>query len=58
LFSKAIELDADFALAYGMAVWCYVWRKINGWITDRVQEIAERAIQVTELFGQVEDGDL
>jgi hypothetical protein len=29
LFSKAIELDADFASAYGMAAWCYVWRKIN-----------------------------
>jgi TolB-like protein len=43
LFSKAIELDADFALAYGMAAWCYVWRKINGWMTDRVQEIAEAA---------------
>ena len=43
LFSKAIELDPDFASAYGMAAWCYVWRKINGWMTDRVQEIAEAA---------------
>ena len=24
-----------------MAAWCYLWRKINGWITDRTQEIAE-----------------
>jgi TolB-like protein len=41
LFLKAIELDPDFASAYGMAAWCYTWRKINGWMTDRVQEIAE-----------------
>ena len=41
LFSKAIELDADFASAYGMAAWCYVWRKINGWMIDYVGEIAQ-----------------
>ena len=42
-FYKAIELDPDFASAYGMAAWCYAWRKINGWMTERVQEIAETA---------------
>jgi TolB-like protein len=41
LFLRAIELDPGFASAYGMAAWCYTWRKINGWMTDRVQEIAE-----------------
>jgi len=41
LFYKAIELDPHFASAYGMAAWCYAWRKINGWMTDRAQEIAE-----------------
>jgi TolB-like protein/Tfp pilus assembly protein PilF len=41
LFSKAIELDPNYASAYAMAAWCYFWRKINGWMTDRVQEIAE-----------------
>jgi tetratricopeptide (TPR) repeat protein len=41
LFCKAIDLDVDFARPYGMAAWCYVWRKLNGWVTDRVQEIAE-----------------
>jgi TolB-like protein len=41
LFYKAIELDSNFALPYGMAAWCYVWRKMNGWMTDRAQEIAE-----------------
>ena len=43
LFYKAIELDPDFASAYGMAAWCYVWRKINGWMTEPRQEIAETA---------------
>ena len=41
LFYKTIELDPHFASAYGMAAWCYAWRKINGWMTDRVKEIAE-----------------
>jgi tetratricopeptide (TPR) repeat protein len=51
-FYKAIELDADFASAYGMAAWCYGWRKINAWMTDRAQEIAETerlARRATEL---------
>jgi TolB-like protein len=43
LFYEAIEFDPEFASAYGMAAWCYAWRKINGWMTDRVQEIAETA---------------
>jgi TolB-like protein len=41
LFNKAIELDPDFASAYGMAAWCYFWRKLNDWMTDRSKEIAE-----------------
>jgi TolB-like protein len=41
LFYKAIEADPEFASAYGMAAWCYGWRKINGWMTDTVEEIAE-----------------
>jgi TolB-like protein len=43
LFYKAIELDPDFASAYAMAAWCHFWRKINGWMIDRAQEIAEGA---------------
>ena len=31
---KAAELDPDFASAYGMAAWCYFWRKVDGWMTD------------------------
>ncbi|HEY2473259.1 MAG TPA: winged helix-turn-helix domain-containing protein [Candidatus Cybelea sp.] len=40
-FRKAIELDPDFASAYGMAAWCFFWRKVNGWMTDRSKEIPE-----------------
>jgi len=40
-FSKAIELDPNFAAAFGMAAQCYFWRKANGWMIDRAQEIAE-----------------
>ena len=43
LFTKAIELDPDFASAYGMAAWCYVRRKGSRWIVDRMQETAETA---------------
>ena len=43
LFRRAVELDPDFASAYGMAAFCYVVRKINGWTTNRVQEMAESA---------------
>jgi adenylate cyclase len=52
LFFKAIELDPNFASAHGMAAWCYVLRKANGWMTDRGSEIAnaERlALRATEL---------
>jgi TolB-like protein/tetratricopeptide (TPR) repeat protein len=41
LFSAAIDRDPDFATAYGMAAWCYFWRMANGWMTDRVEEVAE-----------------
>ena len=41
LFYRAIDLDADFAAAYGMAAWCHFWRKVNGWMADHTREIAE-----------------
>nr|WP_218583988.1 winged helix-turn-helix domain-containing tetratricopeptide repeat protein [Pseudomonas akapageensis] len=41
MFYTAIELDPEFASAYGMAAWCHFWRKLNGWMTDRTAEIAE-----------------
>ena len=48
LFYKAIELDPDFASAHGLAAWCYYWRMVNSWMTDRAQENAE----VTRLAGR------
>jgi TolB-like protein/Flp pilus assembly protein TadD len=41
LFHKAIELDPNFASAYGVAAWCYIWRKTQGWVDDSAQETAE-----------------
>src|SRR5262245_19386705 len=41
LFSRAIELDPDFASAYGMAAFCYDLRKWNSWMTDPAKEAAE-----------------
>ncbi len=43
MFYRAIELDPGYASAYGRAARCYGWRKVNSWMTDRVQEIAEAA---------------
>jgi TolB-like protein len=43
LFEKAIELDPDFASAYGTAAWCHFWRKVNGWMIDPKREAAEGA---------------
>jgi len=40
-FYRAIELDPNFASAYGMAARCYVQRTSGGWVTDRAQESAE-----------------
>jgi adenylate cyclase len=42
-FHQALQIDPDFASAYAMAAWCHFWRKVNGWMTDRSQEIAEGA---------------
>jgi TolB-like protein len=41
LLYNAIELDPEYAAAYGMAAWCHFWRKVNGWMDDRAREIAE-----------------
>ena len=42
-FYQALRIDPDFASAHAMAAWCHVWRKVNGWMTDRPREIAEGA---------------
>src|ERR1700724_1230463 len=52
LFKSAIELDPDFAPAYGRAAACYAWAKINGWISDtangiaEVKRLAQRAVEL------------
>ena len=42
-FYRALQIDPDFASAHAMAAWCHFWRKVNGWMTDRSQEVAEGA---------------
>jgi len=41
MFYRAIELDSNFASAYGMAARCYSVRKASGWMVDRAREVAE-----------------
>lgn len=41
LFYRSIQLDPGFAAAYGMAAWCFVWRKVNGWMGDRAKAVSE-----------------
>jgi adenylate cyclase len=41
LFNSAIELDPDFASAYGRAAFCYADAKANGWISETANDIAE-----------------
>jgi adenylate cyclase len=41
LFYRAIELDPNYASAYGMAAWCHVLRKNYGWMHDDAHSIAE-----------------
>jgi adenylate cyclase len=41
LFNSAIELDPDFASAYGRAAACYINAKGEGWVSVTANEIAE-----------------
>jgi len=41
LFHRAIELDPNYAAAYGMAARCYSQSKVSGWVTDRLGDIAD-----------------
>jgi tetratricopeptide (TPR) repeat protein len=43
LFYRAIELDPDFASAYGMAARVYALRRGGGWLTGSDAEVAEVA---------------
>src|SRR5215213_7197955 len=40
-FKRAIELDPEFAAAYGMAARCFSQRKASGWVEDRARDVAE-----------------
>ena len=40
-FHRAIELDPNFAVAYGLAARCYSQRRAGGWITDLPHAVAE-----------------
>ena len=40
-FQRAIELDTDFATAYGMAALCYVRRKATRWWADEAKDTAD-----------------
>jgi TolB-like protein/class 3 adenylate cyclase len=52
LFNSAIELDPDFASAYGRAACYYVRAKVNGWISvtpnviAEVTRLAQRAVEL------------
>jgi len=54
MFTRAFELDPEFASAYGMAARCYSQRKACGWVTKPqaeiaiVRKLARQAVQ----FGQ------
>jgi TolB-like protein len=41
LFSRALELDPQYAVAYGLAARCYAQRKTGGWIEDHIAAAAE-----------------
>jgi TolB-like protein/tetratricopeptide (TPR) repeat protein len=41
LFVRAVELDPNYAAAYGMAAWCDCWKKTTGWMIDPDGEIAD-----------------
>jgi TolB-like protein len=56
LFHKAIELDRRFALAYGMAAYCYVQRDTNFWLTNRAEETAE-ALRLAQRVAELDKDD-
>jgi len=51
-FNRAIEIDPNFAAAYGMAARCYSQRKVSRWTVDEARERAEArrlALRAAEL---------
>jgi TolB-like protein/Tfp pilus assembly protein PilF len=51
LFNRAIELDPEFAAAYGRAAVCYAYARSNGWKletsneNDEVRTLVQRAVE-------------
>ena len=41
LFYRSIEMDPGFASVHGMSAWTFVWRKINGWMSEPEKEVEE-----------------
>jgi adenylate cyclase len=54
LARKAIELDARYAVAYGLTAQCYVWQRTLGWTGDLARDAAEgaRLARAALEFGQ------
>jgi TolB-like protein len=51
-FYKAIDLDPNYAAAYGMAARMYIQRNSGGWVKDRAYEVTETerlALRAAEL---------
>ena len=52
LFKEAIDLDPQYALAYAMLGWTYIFEAMNGWADDRpavlkrAEELAGKAIEI------------
>jgi TolB-like protein/DNA-binding winged helix-turn-helix (wHTH) protein/Tfp pilus assembly protein PilF len=52
LFQEAIDLDPDYALAYAMLGWTFIFEAMNGWTDDRpavlkrAEELAGKAIDI------------
>ncbi len=45
LFREAIELDPDYALAYALSGWTYIFEAMNGWSDDRPATL-KQAVQL------------
>ena len=54
MFRRAIELDPEFAAAYGAAAWCYTILKGYGWAAGTAEEKTEigRLAQAAIRLGQ------
>jgi TolB-like protein/Tfp pilus assembly protein PilF len=55
-FRRAIELDPEYASAYGLVARCYSQRKVSGWVTDRDFEVAD-AIRMARRVAEIGTDD-